>query len=139
DGGRYKKHVERLRLRLARMRRDARAGLESAGIEFDSAPGEGIFLWGRVPDAVPVDGLRGRELQPVAALQRRSQREPAARRVPARIPARGLKRFRTGAVAEAVQVREAREGDLEGLVAIYNDVLATSTAIFSHVPVTLAE
>ncbi|TLY93637.1 MAG: PLP-dependent aminotransferase family protein [Gammaproteobacteria bacterium] len=60
DGGRYKKHVEQLRLRLARMRRDARAGLESAGIEFDSAPGEGIFLWGRVPDAVPVDGLARR-------------------------------------------------------------------------------
>jgi DNA-binding transcriptional MocR family regulator len=60
DGGRYKKHVEQLRLRLARMRRDARAGLESAGIEFDSAPGEGIFLWGRVPDAVPVDELARR-------------------------------------------------------------------------------
>jgi len=42
-------------------------------------------------------------------------------------------------VAEAVQVREAREGDLEGLVAIYNDVLATSTAIFSRAPVTLEE
>jgi L-amino acid N-acyltransferase YncA len=42
-------------------------------------------------------------------------------------------------VSEVVQVEEAREGDLEGLVAIYNDVLATSTAIFSHVPVTLEE
>jgi L-amino acid N-acyltransferase YncA len=42
-------------------------------------------------------------------------------------------------VAEAVQVGDAREDDLEGLVAIYNDVLATSTAIFSHVPVTLEE
>jgi DNA-binding transcriptional MocR family regulator len=56
-GGRYKKHVEQIRVRLARMRRDARAGLESTGIEFDGAPGEGMFLWGRVPDAVPVDGL----------------------------------------------------------------------------------
>lgn len=60
DGGRYKKHVEQLRMRLARMRRDVRTGLESAGIEFDAAPGEGIFLWGRVPDAVPVDELTRR-------------------------------------------------------------------------------
>jgi L-amino acid N-acyltransferase len=42
-------------------------------------------------------------------------------------------------VSEAVQVEDAREGDLEGLVAIYNEVLATSTAIFSHVPATLEE
>ncbi len=57
DSGRYKKHVERTRARLARMRRDARAALESAGIEFEEAPGEGIFLWGRVPDAAPVEEL----------------------------------------------------------------------------------
>src|ERR1700756_2375831 len=38
-----------------------------------------------------------------------------------------------------VQVEDAREGDLEGLVAIYNEVLAGSTAIFSHLPVTLEE
>ena len=57
DGGRYKKHVEHTRARLARMRRDARVALESAGIEFDAAPGEGMFLWGRVPAAVPVEQL----------------------------------------------------------------------------------
>ena len=57
DGGRYNKHVERTRARLARMRRDARLALESAGIEFDAAPGEGIFLWGRVPAAAPVEQL----------------------------------------------------------------------------------
>ncbi|HXZ60918.1 MAG TPA: PLP-dependent aminotransferase family protein [Steroidobacteraceae bacterium] len=58
DGGRYKRHVEQTRARLTRMRRDARAALESAGIEFDSAaPGEGMFLWGRVPDAAPVEEL----------------------------------------------------------------------------------
>jgi len=55
--GRYKRHVEHLRTRLARMRRDARAALESAGIGFDGPLGEGIFLWGRVPDAAPVDEL----------------------------------------------------------------------------------
>jgi DNA-binding transcriptional MocR family regulator len=56
-GGRYKKHVEQTRARLARMRRDARVALESAGIEFDAAPGEGMFLWGRVPAAAPVEQL----------------------------------------------------------------------------------
>jgi DNA-binding transcriptional MocR family regulator len=57
DGGRYKRHVERLRLRLERMRRDARAALESAGITFDGGPGEGMFLWGRVPEATGVEQL----------------------------------------------------------------------------------
>src|ERR1700730_17332000 len=56
-GGRYKKHVEQTRVRLARMRRDARVALESAGIEFDAAAGEGMFLWGRVPAAAPVEQL----------------------------------------------------------------------------------
>jgi L-amino acid N-acyltransferase YncA len=40
---------------------------------------------------------------------------------------------------QALPVRDARDEDLEGLVAIYNDVLATSTAIYSSVPVTLEE
>jgi DNA-binding transcriptional MocR family regulator len=63
DGGRYKRHVEQVRTRLARMRRDARAALESAGVEFDAEPGEGMFLWGRVPESAPVDELvrRARE------------------------------------------------------------------------------
>ncbi|HYL02185.1 MAG TPA: PLP-dependent aminotransferase family protein [Steroidobacteraceae bacterium] len=57
DGGRYKRHVEHTRTRLARMRRDARAALESAGIQFDGPPGEGMFLWGRVPESAPVEQL----------------------------------------------------------------------------------
>jgi DNA-binding transcriptional MocR family regulator len=57
DGGRYKRHVEHTRARLARMRRDARLALESAGVEFDAAVGEGMFLWGRVPDGAAVDEL----------------------------------------------------------------------------------
>jgi DNA-binding transcriptional MocR family regulator len=57
DSGRYKRHVDQVRVRLARMRRDARQALESAGILFDSGVGEGIFLWGRVPESTPVDGL----------------------------------------------------------------------------------
>jgi DNA-binding transcriptional MocR family regulator len=57
DSGRYKRHVEQTRARLARLRRDTRAALASAGIEFEPAPGEGIFLWGRVPAAAPVEQL----------------------------------------------------------------------------------
>src|SRR5579864_8005818 len=57
DGGRYKRHVEQTRARLARMRRDARAALESAGVRFEAAAGEGIFLWGQLPDTVAVDEL----------------------------------------------------------------------------------
>jgi len=63
DGGRYKRHVEQTRARLARMRRDARAALESAGIRFEAAAGEGIFLWGRLPDAAPVEELVSRAWQ----------------------------------------------------------------------------
>jgi len=36
-------------------------------------------------------------------------------------------------------LRDALEDDLPGIVAIYNDVIATSTAVYSSVPVTLEE
>ena len=38
-----------------------------------------------------------------------------------------------------MQIRDAVETDLPGLLAIYNDVIATSTAIYSYVPVTLED
>ena len=57
DGGRYKRHVERMRARLTRMRREAHAALESAGISFEGPLGEGMFLWGRVPEQVAVEEL----------------------------------------------------------------------------------
>jgi phosphinothricin acetyltransferase len=38
-----------------------------------------------------------------------------------------------------MQIRDAGESDLPGLLAIYNDVIATSTAIYSYVPVTLED
>jgi L-amino acid N-acyltransferase YncA len=44
-----------------------------------------------------------------------------------------------GAGARAVVIREAADGDLPGLLAIYNDVIETSTAVFSDAPVTLEE
>ena len=42
-------------------------------------------------------------------------------------------------LTDAMQLRDATPDDLAGIVAIYNDVMATSTAIFSDEPVTLAE
>src|SRR5437660_3057585 len=36
-----------------------------------------------------------------------------------------------------MQIRDAGEPDLPGLLAIYNDVIATSTAVYSYLPVTL--
>ncbi len=38
-----------------------------------------------------------------------------------------------------MQIRDAGEPDLPGLLAIYNDVIATSTAIYSNLPVTLED
>jgi L-amino acid N-acyltransferase len=38
-----------------------------------------------------------------------------------------------------VEIRDAIEGDLPGLLAIYNDVIATSTAVYAYVPVTLED
>jgi L-amino acid N-acyltransferase YncA len=40
-------------------------------------------------------------------------------------------------LAGAVQILDAAESDLAGLLTIYNDVVATSTAIYSHLPATL--
>jgi len=39
----------------------------------------------------------------------------------------------------AVRIEDAEERDLAGIVAILNEVIATSTAVFSDSPVTLAE
>ncbi len=38
-----------------------------------------------------------------------------------------------------MQIRDAGESDLPGLLAIYNDVIATSTAIYSYEPVSLED
>jgi phosphinothricin acetyltransferase len=38
-----------------------------------------------------------------------------------------------------MDIRDATENDLPGLLAIYNDVIATSTAVYSYVPVTLED
>lgn len=63
DSGRVMRHADVVRARLARMRRDAQAALESAGMAFDGTSGEGIFLWARAPEGTDVDALvrRARE------------------------------------------------------------------------------
>lgn len=38
-----------------------------------------------------------------------------------------------------MDIRDTQEADLPGLVAIYNEVIATSTAVYSDVPVTLQD
>jgi phosphinothricin acetyltransferase len=38
-----------------------------------------------------------------------------------------------------MEIRDAREDDLPALLAIYNEVIATSTAVYSSVPVTLED
>ncbi|HEY8508334.1 MAG TPA: PLP-dependent aminotransferase family protein [Steroidobacteraceae bacterium] len=56
DSGRFRRHVEMVRARLAHMRREARTALEKAGVSFETG-GDGIFLWGHVPEHVDVDAL----------------------------------------------------------------------------------
>ena len=108
DGGRYKRHVEQTRARLARMRRDARAALElgrhplrggrrrghlpvgaRAGCGAGGGAGEprlaALDPAGKRLAVLPVAGLPA-----VAALQRRAQQQPAAAAVPARRAARRL-------------------------------------------------
>lgn len=55
--GRYRRHVQQVRARLTRMRTDSLRALQSAGIDFTSAAGEGIFLWGRLPEPANLDSI----------------------------------------------------------------------------------
>lgn len=57
DSGRYNRHVEQVRARIARFRREVRRSLESTGLRFEREPGEGIFLWARAPEHIGVDEL----------------------------------------------------------------------------------
>jgi L-amino acid N-acyltransferase len=38
-----------------------------------------------------------------------------------------------------LEIRDAKEADLPGLLEIYNDIIATSTAVYSYTPVTLED
>ena len=57
ESGRYRKHVEQIRLRLARVRAQANRILPAFGLRLAESPQEGIFLWGRVPHGVDTDQL----------------------------------------------------------------------------------
>jgi DNA-binding transcriptional MocR family regulator len=63
SSGRYRRHVQQVRARLARMRNDSLRALQSAGVDFETPAGQGIFLWGRLPDSLDMDALvqRARE------------------------------------------------------------------------------
>jgi len=50
--GSYRKHIETLRIRLARAMRDVTAGLKAIGIEPLLEPQAGMFLWCRLPGEV---------------------------------------------------------------------------------------
>lgn len=55
--GRWRKHIDRLRRKIATARLAATRQLTDAGILLEH-PGEGgLFLWGRVPDGVAIDVL----------------------------------------------------------------------------------
>ena len=56
-GGKYRRHVERLRDRTAKARANASGLLTSAGLAVESPDGEGIFLWARLPAHVDPDRL----------------------------------------------------------------------------------
>lgn len=53
--GRFRRHIAQLRRRLTRARAHAGKALAAAGVVADADDGQGLFLWGRVPDAVDVD------------------------------------------------------------------------------------
>lgn len=57
ESGRYRKHADQLRQRLARARAHAVRILPELGIKFEEGPQDGIFLWGRVPRDVDTDRL----------------------------------------------------------------------------------
>jgi DNA-binding transcriptional MocR family regulator len=57
DGGKYRRHVERLRDRVAKARAAASRLLVSAGLTVEISGGEGIFVWARLPSQVDPDRL----------------------------------------------------------------------------------
>jgi DNA-binding transcriptional MocR family regulator len=57
DGGKYRRHVERLRDRVAKARASASQLLVAAGLTVEGGGGEGIFLWARLPPHVDPDRL----------------------------------------------------------------------------------
>ncbi len=57
ESGRYQRHVQRVRSKLALFRQGASRLLAEAGVEVDAADADGLFLWGRIPGATDADTL----------------------------------------------------------------------------------
>ncbi len=57
DGGKYRRHLVRLRDRIAKARAASSRLIAAAGLNLESPSGEGIFLWARVPGHVDPDRL----------------------------------------------------------------------------------
>jgi DNA-binding transcriptional MocR family regulator len=57
DGGKYKRHIERLRDRVAKARASAAQLLTTSGLTVEGAGAEGIFLWSRLPPHVDAERL----------------------------------------------------------------------------------
>ncbi|QJE03675.1 PLP-dependent aminotransferase family protein (plasmid) [Massilia forsythiae] len=57
QSGRYQAHLNYLQTKLLKARSSAEQALASAGIQFDSHPVHGMFLWGQVPCHVDIDRL----------------------------------------------------------------------------------
>lgn len=55
--GRVRKHFERLQERLSIARTNTLKALRAAGVGFDEPGNSGLFLWGRLPEGVAMDGL----------------------------------------------------------------------------------
>ena len=61
--GRYHRHAQQVRTRLATFRRGALAMLGEAGVVLDPATADGLFLWGRIPGMTDPDTLVRRALE----------------------------------------------------------------------------
>jgi DNA-binding transcriptional MocR family regulator len=55
--GRFHRHVQHLRTRLATFRQSASALLANAGVALEPGAADGVFLWGRVPGMVDADAM----------------------------------------------------------------------------------
>lgn len=61
--GRYQRHVQALRQRLAASRQASLTLLRRAGITFDSPAADGFFLWGQLPEGLDSEPLARQALQ----------------------------------------------------------------------------
>ena len=57
DSGRYQRHTQQVRRKLAMFRQSAQTSLAQAGVLLDTDAAEGLFLWGRLPGVTEVDSL----------------------------------------------------------------------------------